>query len=146
MCLCLCSTKLNTRNSVLYKCLSEISSLKAEGVAGGWKKLNIGQLHDWYWWVNVGGRWIERQWDRWVKGYELDKLKIHKQFHLELVWETGTSIFWGLGLYKMLTESFMNWTQKVKIPVAYRSVNYKFFIRNSRSVNGTNISVRVTLL
>ena len=32
----------------------------------GWTKLHSEGLHDWYWWVNVGGWWTERQWDRLV--------------------------------------------------------------------------------
>jgi len=33
-------------------------------------------LHYLYWLLNVGGRWTERQWDRWDKRNTREKFKI----------------------------------------------------------------------
>jgi hypothetical protein len=42
-------------NIVLEQGLREIFHLKTEVVAGGWTKFHSGELHDWYWLVNIGG-------------------------------------------------------------------------------------------
>jgi len=57
---------------------------------------------------------------------------------------TGT--LGDLGLVEMLKDFVKTWTQRIKISVPFHSVKYKFFLRYTRSVNGTNISVRVTNL
>jgi len=41
---------------------------------------------------------------------------------------TGTGGLRDLGLDEMLKDNIMNWTQRIKIPVAFRSVKYKFFL------------------
>jgi len=141
--LCLRSPGLNTWDTRLEKGLREISGLKSERVSGGWTKLHSEQLHDLYWWVNVGGKWTERLWDRWGKGYELEKLKIDTNFQLKTL--RGTDTLGVLGLVEMLKD-VMNLTRKIKIPVPFRKVKYKFFLRYRRSAKGTNMSVSVSLL
>jgi len=60
--------------------------------------------------------------------------------------DRGTGIFGDVGLVEMLIDNIMNWTQKIKIPVAFRSVKYKILLRCTKSANGTNMSVAVTIL
>jgi len=70
------------------------------GSSRWWTKLHSGKLHDLYWWVNNGGEWTERQWDRWDKRNKLEKLKINKKFQLETLRVKGT--LGNLGLDEML--------------------------------------------
>jgi len=65
--------------------------------------------------------------------------KIENKHTIQLEPITGTGTLGDLGLGKILTENFMNWTQRVKIPVAFRSVNYKLSLRNIRSLIETNM-------
>jgi len=60
--------------------------------------------------------------------------------------DRGKGIFGDLGLVEMLIDNVMDWTQKIKIPVAFRSLKYKSFLRCTKSADGTNMSVRVTIL
>ena len=87
--------------------------------------------------------------DRWDKINEMEKLKIHTKFQLDTVRGTSvrkTDTLEDLGPIKILKGNVKNWTQIIKIAVAFRSVKYKFLLRYTRSANGTNISVRVTIL
>ena len=52
---------------VLEQWLREKFVLKVDEVAGGWTELYSGKLHGLYWWVNGGGWWAERDWDRWER-------------------------------------------------------------------------------
>jgi hypothetical protein len=77
-------------NNVLHKRQRKLFGLKTEGIAGGKTKSHSGELQVLYWWVNVGGEWTERQWDRWDKRSELEKLKKHSKFQLETLIGKGT--------------------------------------------------------
>jgi len=70
--------------------------------------------------VKFGGRRTERQWDRWDKSNELENLKIHTIFQLQTV--TGTGTLGDLGLVEIFEAYVMNWTQRIKISVPFRSV------------------------
>jgi len=41
---------------------------------------------------------------------------------------TGTGALGDQGLIEMLQDNFMNWTQKIKILVAFRSAKYKYLL------------------
>jgi hypothetical protein len=73
---------------------------EVRGSSRWWTKLYSGELHDLYRWLNVGGEWTERQWDRWDKRNVLEKLKIHTKIQLENL--RGTAILGDLGLDEML--------------------------------------------
>jgi len=80
--------------------------------------------------VNVGGEWTERQWDRRDERNELEKLKIHTKFQLENKKEEKSR---PRGNVK---DNVMNWTYRITIPVAFRSVKHKFFLRYISSPKG----------
>ena len=77
-----CVPKAKYGNIVLGHGLIEILGLKSEGVARGWRKLHSEELHDWYWWVNVGGRWTERLWEGWDKRKETREIKNKQKISL----------------------------------------------------------------
>ena len=78
VCVCVCVPQNQTRKyCATPRAEGDISS-EDRGSSRGWIKLYSGVLHVLYWWVNVGGEWTERQWDRWVKRNELQKLRKHK--------------------------------------------------------------------
>jgi len=41
---------------------------------------------------------------------------------------TGAGALRDLGLVEMLKDNIMNWTQKIKIPVAFRSAKHKYLL------------------
>jgi len=98
--LCMCSTELNTLNTVLEPWLRNIFGLKTEWVAGRWTKLHSEVLYGLYWWVNIGGEWTERQWDTWDERNVLKKLKINTKFQLETL--SGRCTLGDLALDEML--------------------------------------------
>jgi len=79
----------------------------------------------------------------------MEKLKIHSKFQLETVRGSGvskTDILEDLRPVKIVKGNVKNWTQIIKIAVAFRSVKYIFFLRYTRSANGTNMSVSFPIL
>jgi len=128
VCLCWCF--------VLGQRLRETFGLTSERVAGGWTKLHSEELHVLYCWVNVGGRWTERQWDRWDKRNGLEKLKVHTTFHFENLRGRGTME--NLGQDEKLKTMWWTGHKRFQFQFAFRWVQYKFFRRNISSANWTH--------
>jgi hypothetical protein len=99
---------------------------EGRGCSRGWKYYSD-ELHDLYWALNGGGWWTERQCEWWDKRIRQEKLKVNKNIWVwkpERKREVGRSRpTWDF------KDNMMNCTYRITIPVTFRFVKCKFFLR-----------------
>jgi hypothetical protein len=133
MCVCVCVPTNKQENIFLEQGPRDIFRTKRKGVVGRWKNLRVRSC------MICPGVWM-------VVGVEFkdsgtDRKGEIKNMHKISVWNPERMRHFGRSKPRWnVQNNVMNCTERTKIPVAFRSVKYKFFLRIISSANGKKVS------